>query len=105
MEMIKVASTSRTPAVAGSIAGTIRDHGYAEMQCIGAGALNQAVKALTLATRWLKEEGISVSFVPEFTDITIEDMTRTAIKFVITVKEQASIEEISDLNPTKRQSE
>jgi stage V sporulation protein S len=89
MEMIKVSSTSRPAAVAGSIAGTIRDHRYAEMQCIGAGALNQAVKALIVATRYLKEDGISVAFVPEYSDVTIGNDVRTAIKFVIKVKVEA----------------
>ena len=83
MDLIKVAATSRTSAVAGAIAGVIRDHKRAEVQAIGAGAVNQAVKAMTLAVNYLKEDGITISFVPEFADITIEDKVRTAIKFVI----------------------
>jgi stage V sporulation protein S len=83
MEMIKVSANSRTSAVAGAIAGVIRDHHRAEVQAIGAGAVNQAIKALVLATGYLKNDGINVSCVPEFADVTIEDKVRTAIKFVI----------------------
>lgn len=83
MTMIKVSATSRTSAVAGAIAGVVREHHRAEVQAIGAGALNQAVKALVLATGYLKNDGIFVSCVPEFSDVTIEDKVRTAIKLVI----------------------
>lgn len=83
MELLKVSSNSRTAAVAGAIAGTVRDHHRAEIQAIGAGAVNQALKALILATSYLKNDGIFVSFVPEFSDVTIEDKVRTAIKMVV----------------------
>jgi stage V sporulation protein S len=83
MEMIKVSANSRSSAVAGAIAGVIRDHHRAEVQAIGAGAVNQAIKALVLATGYLKNDGIFVSCVPEFSDVTIEDKVRTAIKLVI----------------------
>src|SRR6185295_15345828 len=83
MDMIKVSANSRTSAVAGAIAGVIREHHRAEVQAIGAGAVNQAVKALVLATGYLKNDGIDVTCVPEFADVTIEDKVRTAIKLVI----------------------
>ena len=83
MEMIKVSANSRTSAVAGAIAGVIRDHRRAEVQAIGAGAVNQAMKALVLATGYLKNDGIFVSCVPEFADVTIDEKVRTAIKLVI----------------------
>src|SRR5215208_3114057 len=83
MDLIKVSATSRTSAVAGAIAGIVREHHHAEVQAIGAGAVNQAVKALVLATTYLKNDGIFVSCVPEFADVTIEDKVRTAIKLVI----------------------
>lgn len=83
MEMIKVSANSRTSAVAGAIAGVVREHHRAEVQAIGAGAVNQAMKALVLATGYLKNDGIFVSCVPEFADVTIEDKVRTAIKLVI----------------------
>lgn len=83
MSMIKVSSTSHTSAVAGAIAGVVREHQRAEVQAIGAGAVNQAMKALILATGFLKNDGIYVSCVPEFAEVTIEDKVRTAIKLVI----------------------
>jgi stage V sporulation protein S len=83
MDMIKVSANSRTSAVAGAIAGVVREHHRAEVQAIGAGAVNQAMKALVLATGYLKNDGIYVTCVPEFADVTIEDKIRTAIKLVI----------------------
>jgi stage V sporulation protein S len=87
MDMIKVSANSRTSAVAGAIAGVIREHHRAEVQAIGAGAVNQAVKALVLATGYLRNDGINVSVVPEFADVTIEDKVRTAIKLVVEPQE------------------
>lgn len=83
MEIIKVSATSRTSAVAGAIAGVIREHRRAEVQAIGAGAVNQAVKALVLATGYLKDDGIAIVCVPEFVDVEIEDKVRTAVKLVV----------------------
>jgi stage V sporulation protein S len=82
-DLIKVSATSRTSAVAGAIAGIFREHKHAEVQAIGAGAVNQAVKALVVATGYLKQDGIDVAFIPEFADVTIEGHVRTAIKLVI----------------------
>jgi stage V sporulation protein S len=83
MELIKVSANSRTSAVAGAIAGVVREHKRAEVQAIGAGAVNQAVKALVLAIGYLKNDNIIVVCVPEFADVTIDDKVRTAIKFVV----------------------
>src|SRR5512135_3582673 len=83
MDIIKVSANSRTSAVAGAIAGVIREHKHAEVQAIGAGAVNQAIKALVLATGYLKNDGIDVVCVPEFVDVAIDDKVRTAIKLVI----------------------
>jgi stage V sporulation protein S len=83
MDLIKVSATSRTAAVAGAIAGIVREHHRAEVQAIGAGAVNQAMKALILATGYLRNDGIFVTFVPEFADVTIGENVRTAIKLVI----------------------
>ena len=83
MDMIKVSANSRTSAVAGAIAGVVREHKRAEVQAIGAGAVNQSVKALVLATGYLKNDGIDVVCVPEFADVTIDEKVRTAIKFVV----------------------
>ena len=83
MDLIKVSAGSRTSAVAGAIAGLIREHKHAEVQAIGAGAVNQAIKALVLATGYLKNDGINIACVPEFADVAIDDKVRTAIKLVI----------------------
>src|SRR5512140_1636198 len=83
MNMIKVSATSRTAAVAGAIAGVVREQHRAEVQAIGAGAVNQAVKALALATGYLRLDGIHVRCVPEFAEVMIEDKERTAIKLVV----------------------
>ena len=83
MEVIKVSGTSRTSAVAGAIAGVFREHHRAEVQAIGAGAVNQAVKALILARSYLAEDGLDVAFVPRFTDVEIDGKVRTAIKFIV----------------------
>lgn len=83
MDLIKVSATSRTSAVAGAIAGIIREHKHAEVQAIGAAAVNQAVKALIVATGYLREDGINISWVPEFAEVTIDDKVRTAIKLVV----------------------
>jgi stage V sporulation protein S len=83
MNLIKVAGTSKTSAVAGAIAGVVREHHRAEVQAIGAGAVNQAVKALILATGYLRLDGIHVNCVPEFADVTIDDQVRTVIRLII----------------------
>jgi stage V sporulation protein S len=81
MDIIKVSGTSRTSAVAGAIAGVFRENKRAEIQAIGAIAVNQAIKALALARGYLEEDGYDVIFIPEFVDVEIEDKIRTAIKF------------------------
>jgi stage V sporulation protein S len=83
MDVIKVSANSRTSAVAGAIAGVIREHKHADVQAIGAGAVNQAIKALILAKGYLNGDGIQVACVPEFVDVDIDGKVRTAIKLVI----------------------
>ena len=83
MDVIKVKGTSRTSAVAGAIAGVVREHNRAEVQAIGASAVNQAVKAMALAKSYLHQDGIEVCFSPEFVDVEIDEKIRTAIKFVV----------------------
>ena len=83
MDVIKVKANSRTAAVAGAIAGVMREHRYAEVQAIGAGAVNQAIKALILAKGYLAEDGIPVICIPEFVDVDIDGKVRTAIKLIV----------------------
>jgi stage V sporulation protein S len=86
MGIIKVKAVSRTAAVAGAIAGIFRDMKHAEVQAIGAGAVNQAVKAMVLAKNFLAQDGIEVVFTPEFVNVEIDGKVRTAIKFTIDIK-------------------
>jgi stage V sporulation protein S len=81
MDVIKVKAVSRTAAVAGAIAGVIREQKHAEVQAIGAGAVNQAVKALVLAKNFLVQDEIDIIFTPEFVNVEIDGKVRTAIKF------------------------
>lgn len=83
MDIIKVKGTSRTSAVAGAIAGVVREHNRAEVQAIGASAVNQSVKAMALARSYLSQDGIDVVFIPEFVDVEIEGKVRTAIKISV----------------------
>lgn len=82
-EVLKVSTRSRPSAVAGAIAGVIRESGVAEVQSIGAGATNQAIKAVAIARSYLTEEGIDIYCVPSFIDVAIDEEERTAIKLVI----------------------
>ena len=82
-EILKVSAKSRPSAVAGAIAGVIRESGYVEMQAIGASAVNQAVKAIAIARGYLAPGGVDIVCLPAFTDVTIGDEERTAVKLVI----------------------
>ncbi|HKZ55955.1 MAG TPA: stage V sporulation protein S [Anaerolineales bacterium] len=83
MDVIKVSAGSRTSAVAGAIAGVVREHRRADVQAIGAGAVNQAVKAVAIARGYLHEDGLDVICLPEFTTVEIEGKERTAIRLVV----------------------
>jgi len=80
VEIIKVSATSRTSAVAGAIAGIFREQEFANVQAIGASAVNQAVKALALARDYLAEDGYDIVTIPEFVDVDINGNVRTAIR-------------------------
>ncbi|MEI8308710.1 MAG: stage V sporulation protein S [Chloroflexales bacterium] len=82
-EVLKVSTRSRPSAVAGAIAGVIRESGAAEVQSIGAGATNQAIKAVAIARSYLSEEGIDIVCIPAFIDVAIDDEERTAIRLLI----------------------
>ena len=90
MDIIKVSGTSRTSAVAGAIAGVFRDNKRAEVQAIGAGAVNQAVKACVLARGYLAEDGYDVVFTPEFVDVQIDEKIRTAVKLSVQLRNDDS---------------
>jgi stage V sporulation protein S len=82
-DVIKVSAKSRSTAVAGAIAAVIREHRYAEVQAIGAGAVNQAVKALAIARGYLTGDQIDIVCTPFFTEVDIEGQERTAVRFIV----------------------
>jgi len=83
MGVLKVSAKSRSTAVAGAIAGVVRESGRAEAQAIGAGAVNQAIKAVAIARGFLALDGIDVICIPAFTEVVIEGKERTAIKLIV----------------------
>ena len=83
MDIIKVSAKSRSTAVAGAIANVIREHKHADVQAIGAGAVNQAVKAIAIARGYLKQDGLDISCAPAFVEVEIGDQERTAIRFSV----------------------
>ncbi len=80
METIKVSAKSRSTAVAGAIAGVIRENKHAEVQAIGAGAVNQAIKAVAIARGYLEQDGLDIYVVPTFAEVDINGEERTAVK-------------------------
>jgi stage V sporulation protein S len=82
-EVLKVSTRSRPSAVAGAIAGVLRQHDHTEVQAIGAGATNQAVKAIAIARAYLHDDGIDAWFVPSFIDVVIDGQDRTALRLRI----------------------
>jgi stage V sporulation protein S len=90
MEVVKVSAHSRSTAVAGAIAGIIRERGHAEVQAIGASAVNQAVKAAAIARTYLAMDGIEIVCLPEFVEVDIEGQERTAVRLVIVTREGLS---------------
>lgn len=96
MSIIKVSARSRTASVAGAIAGVMREKGRAEVQAIGAGAVNQAVKAIIIASGYLAEEDNYVASVPSFVEVTIDQQERTAIRFL--VQSRSKLAEMKDLD-------
>ncbi len=83
MDVLKVSSRSKPTSVAGALAGVIREKGYVEMQAIGAGAVNQAIKAIAIARGYVAPSGLDLVFVPAFVDVDIDGEERTAIKLMV----------------------
>jgi stage V sporulation protein S len=82
-DIVKVSAGSRSTAVAGAIAGIVREHGRVDVQAIGAAAVNQAMKAAAIARGYLLLDGINVVLIPSFSDVMIEGSERTAVRFAI----------------------
>ena len=82
-EILKVSSTSDPSATAGALANTIREEGIAELQAIGPKAVNQAVKAITIARGYMAPSGVDLVFVPSFVDVQIDDENKTAMRMEV----------------------
>ena len=83
MEILKVSSKSNPNSVAGALAGVVRQSGAVEMQVVGAGALNQAIKAVAIARGYVAPSGVDLICVPTFADIEIDGQDRTAIRLLV----------------------
>jgi stage V sporulation protein S len=83
VEVLKVSSHSSPNSVAGALASVIRDQGAVEIQTVGAGALNQAVKAVAIARGFLAPGGVDLVCIPAFADISINGEERTAIRMLV----------------------
>jgi len=83
METLKVSTKSNPNSVAGAMAGAVRQAGAVEVQVVGAGALNQAIKAVAIARGYVAPAGIDLVCVPTFADIVIDGERRTAIRLSI----------------------
>lgn len=86
MEILKVSSSSNPNSVAGALAGVIRENECAEVQAIGAGALNQAIKAIAIARGYVAPGGFDLVCIPAFTEIEINGNDRTGIKLIVKTK-------------------
>lgn len=83
MEVLKVSAQSQPKAVAGALAATLREKASAEIQAIGAGAVNQAIKAIAITRGFVAPNGIDLVVIPAFSEVEIDGEERTAIKFIV----------------------
>lgn len=82
-EILKVSATSKPKAVAGAVAAVLREKGSVELQAVGAGAVNQAVKAIAITRGFVAPNGIDLIAIPAFTKVSIDGEERTAIRFLV----------------------
>ena len=83
MDVLKVSAQSNPKSVAGALAAVLREKGSAEVQAVGAGAVNQAIKAVAIARGFVAPNGIDLIAIPAFAEITIDGEERTAIRFIV----------------------
>ena len=86
MDILKVSSKSNASSVAGALANVFRDKGIVEIQAVGAGAINQAIKAIAIARGFVAPNGKNLVCIPAFSDISIDGEERTAIKLIVEAK-------------------
>ena len=83
MNVLKVAAQSKPTAVAGAVAGLIREEGHAELQAIGAGAVNQAIKAIAISRSYLSPQRLDIICIPTFMEVEINHSQRTGLRLVV----------------------
>jgi stage V sporulation protein S len=83
VEVLKVSAQSSPKSVAGALTAILRENGFAELQAVGAGAVNQAVKAIAITRGFIAPNGIDLVTIPAFVEIDIDGEERTAIKFIV----------------------
>ncbi len=86
MDILKISAKSSPNSIAGAIAGLVKENGKAEMQAIGAGAINQAVKAVAIARGFVAPTGIELVCTPSFTEVMIDNEEKTGIRFAVEAK-------------------
>ncbi len=86
MNVLKVSAKSNPNSVAGALTGVVKENGNAELQAIGAGALNQAIKSIAIARGYVAPSGVDLVCVPAFIDVQINGEERTAIKLLVSAK-------------------
>ena len=86
METLKVSSKSNPSSVAGALANVFKEKSVVEIQAVGAGAINQAIKAIAIARGFVAPSGKNLVCIPAFQDISIEGEERTAIKLIVESK-------------------
>ena len=85
-DVLKVGADSKPKAVAGALAAVLRERGSVELQAVGAGAVNQAVKAIAITRGFVAPNGIDLVTIPAFTKVMIDGEERTAIKFLVSAR-------------------
>jgi stage V sporulation protein SpoVS len=105
MEVLKVSHSSAPNKVAGAIAGVLSKTDEVELQAIGAGAVNQAVKAIAIAKRFVEAKGKEIYVIPGFVEVEVGSEKRTGIKFKVVAKStgQEVEEEAEENNVNKEQ--
>jgi stage V sporulation protein S len=83
MDVLRVSAQSKPKSVAGALAAALRVNVSAEVQAVGAGAVNQAVKAIAITRGFVAPNGIDLVVIPAFAEIMIDGEERTAIKFIV----------------------
>jgi Uncharacterized protein conserved in bacteria len=86
MEPLRVSTKSQPKSVAGAIAAMINEHQRAEVLAVGAGAVNQAIKAIAITRGFLAPRGIDVVVIPAFTNVDIDGVSRTSIKLLVEIR-------------------